>query len=109
MTEIKLPVRILVALLCAALILAMPFVLSGPDLTDESKMRLMNQEGGEDEGEEIDFGQLFLSIAYAEDDLDVVSVSEGELVSQPDWALPQDDFTVPPVPNPSPNAVQALS
>ena len=101
MTEIKLPVRILVALLCAALILAMPFVLSGPDLTDESKMRLMNQEGGEDEGEEIDFGRLFLSIAYAEDDLDVVSVSEGELVSQPDWALPQDDFTVPPVPNPA--------
>ena len=101
MTEMKLPVRILIALLCAVVILAMPFVLSGPNLLDHTKQQLMNEDSEDEEGEEIDFGRLFFSTAYAEDDLDVVSVNEGELVSQPDWALPQDDFTVPPMPNPA--------
>ena len=38
----KLPVRILLVLLCAALILAMPFVLSSPNMLNDIKMELMN-------------------------------------------------------------------
>lgn len=48
----KLPVRTLLIALCAALILALPFLVSAPDLLPETQMKL---EGGQ---EEIDFGTL---------------------------------------------------
>ena len=99
----KIPVRVLLSLLCAGLILAMPFVISSPDLLEETKSALMNEEGegAEDEGgEEIDFGRLFLSTAYAEDDLEVETLQEGELTAHPEWKLPID-FSVPPMPNPA--------
>ena len=61
----KMPVRILLAVLCAALIVALPFVVSSPNMLYEVKTELMNEE--EDYDDEIDFGRLFLSAAYAED------------------------------------------
>ena len=81
----KLPVRILLVLLCAALILAMPFVLSSPNMLNDIKMELMN-----DGEEEIDFGRLFLSPARAEDELEEETLDEGEFSSHPEWALPPE-------------------
>ena len=108
----KLPIRILIAMLCAAIILSMPFTLSSPRILDNEKARLM-QEGEEDEAEdedseEIDFSRLFFTSACAEEDgnneeddgeLIVQTVVEGELHIDPAWKLPLD-FSVPPLPNP---------
>lgn len=94
----KLPYRILLVLMSAALILSLPFVLSSPDLLDSTKTELMN-EGDEDEGEEIDFGRLIFPSALA-DDLEVVTAEAGQLMPHPEWALPLD-FSVPPMPNPA--------
>ena len=88
----KLPVRILLTLLCAAIILAMPFVISSPNMLNDVKMELMND--GEDE---IDFGRLFLSSAMAEDELEEETLEDGEFASHPEWKLPLD-FSVPPEP-----------
>ena len=60
----KMPVRILLILLCAALIISLPFTVSSPNMLNNVKMELMNEEGDE---EEIDFGRLFFSTARAED------------------------------------------
>lgn len=109
----KLPIRILTALLCAAIILFMPFVLSSPQILDNEKARLMQDDAEEDEAEdedseEIDFGRLLFPSAYAEDNEDnpdtseeviVETFVEGELHINPEWKLPLD-FTVPPLPNP---------
>ena len=88
----KLPLRILLVLLCAAIILAMPFVISSPNMLNDIKMELMNN--GE---EEIDFGRLFIPSAMAEDELEEETLDEDEFSSHPEWALPFD-FTVPPEP-----------
>jgi len=93
----KTPIRILVGLLCVALIASMPFWLSGPNLLGEVKMELMNDDG--EDGEEIDFGRLLFTTACAEDELLVETVDEGGFPSHPEWALPLD-FSVPPAPNP---------
>ncbi len=90
----KMPVRVLLALLCAAMILTMPFYLSAPNMLNDVKMELMGD--GEDE---IDFGRLLFSAARAEEDLIEETLEEGEFASHPEWALPLD-FTVPPEPNP---------
>ncbi len=109
----KLPIRILTALLCAAIILLMPFVLSSPQILDNEKARLMQDdaeedEAGDEDSEEIDFGRLLFPSAYAEDDegspetseeVIVETFVEGELHINPEWKLPLD-FTVPPLPNP---------
>ena len=89
----KLPMRILLVILCAAIILAMPFAISAPNMLNDIKMELMN-----DGEEEIDFGRLFFSSARAEDELEEETLNEGEFASHPEWALPLD-FTVPPEPN----------
>jgi len=81
----KLPVRILLVLLCAAIIAMMPFVLSSPNMLNDIKMELMNN--GEDE---IDFGRLLFSSARAEDDLEEETLEEGQFASHPEWALPLD-------------------
>ena len=91
----KLPVRILLAMLCAAIILAMPFVISSPNMLNDIKMELMNE--GEGEEEIVDFGRLFLSTAMAEDELEEETLEEGEFASHPEWALPLD-FSEPPAP-----------
>lgn len=97
----KMPLRILLTCICAALILILPFVLSSPDTLEHIKLELMNgNDTEEDEGEEIDFGRLFLSAALAEDSLEVVTSENGALVANPDWKLPID-FSVSPIPNPA--------
>ena len=106
----KLPIRILTVLLCAAIILFMPFALSSPQILDNEKARLMQddteEDGMEDEdSEEIDFGRLLFPSAYAEEDWNgddetiVETYIEGELHINPEWKLPLD-FSVPPIPNP---------
>lgn len=92
----KMPVRIMLVLLCAVMILSLPFMVSSPNMLNDVKMELMNE--GDDE-DEIDFGRLFFSTARAEEDLEVEELEEGEFASHPEWALPMDDFTVPPAPN----------
>lgn len=87
------PIRIILALLCAAMILAMPFVLSAPFMLDSEKDRVMDDSGDE---EEIDFGRLFFSTAMAEEaaDGDLIVETEtdgaGSLYIDPGWALPLD-------------------
>ena len=105
----KLPVRILLSLLCIAMIAAMPFVIPTPNMTDEYKGELLEEmEDGEDEFE---FGRLFLSTAMAEDDLEVETLDDDGTESAPEvsdgafnpvaqWDLPVD-FSVPPEPNPA--------
>ena len=81
----RLPVRILLVLLCAAVIAVMPFVLSSPSMLNDIKMELMD-----DGGEEIDFGCLLFGSARAEDELEEETLDEGEFASHPEWALPLD-------------------
>ncbi len=108
----KLPIRILTVLLCAAIILFMPFALSSPQILDNEKARLMQDDAEEDgmedeDSEEIDFGRLLFPSAYAEggnsqetdEDVIVETFVEGELHINPEWKLPLD-FSVPPLPNP---------
>lgn len=84
----KLPVRILMVLLCIALIAAIPFVVSSPNMLYDVKMELMNEE---DEGDdEIDFGRLFFSTAFAEEELEVEELEDGQFASHPEWKLPFD-------------------
>ena len=95
----KIFLRILSAILCAGLIISMPFFLTSPELSGNLKMELMEGEMSEeeDEGDEIDFGRLLFSSASAEE-LIVETWDEGELHIEPEWALPLD-FSVPPAPN----------
>ena len=78
----KLPVRILLVLLCAVLVLSAPFVLSAPNMLGEVKWMLLDEMEGEDEG----LLRYLLPRAYAEE------------VS--DYALPVD-FTPGMEPNPA--------
>ncbi len=81
----KMPVRVFLVLLCAAIIAAMPFAISSPNMLNDIKMELMND--GEDE---IDFGRLLFNSAMAEDELEEETLDEGEFASHPEWALPLD-------------------
>ena len=98
----KMPLRILLILLCAAIILIIPFTVSSPNLLNDVKMELMND--GEDE---IDFGKLLFPGAMAEDladeeveeeELDEDKATDGAFDAHPEWKLPFD-FTVPPAPD----------
>lgn len=81
----KMPVRVFLVLLCAAIIAMMPFAISSPNMLNDIKMELMND--GEDE---IDFGRLVFNSAMAEDELEEETLDEGEFASHPEWALPLD-------------------
>ena len=98
----KMPLRILMILLCAAIILIIPFTVSSPNLLNDVKMELMND--GEDE---IDFGKLLFPGAMAEEladeeveeeELDEDKPADGAFEAHPEWKLPFD-FTVPPAPD----------
>ena len=99
----KMPVRILLILLCAALIIALPFTVSSPNMLNDVKMELMNEEDDEDE---IDFGRLILSAAYAEEEAEEftededLDAEEGNTASTGGYTLPLD-FSVPPAPKDS--------
>lgn len=96
----KQPVKIVLWVLCAVLILSAPFLISSPALLGEVKWDLMDGMD-EDDGAELDFGRLFFSGAMAEgaDETLVEEITEeapsafGEAV----YNLPLD-FTVPPAP-----------
>lgn len=64
----KTPLRILVAVLCAALIVCMPFILSSPSLLNDAQEAYLEDREDEEEGEELDFGRLFFSGAIAEEE-----------------------------------------
>ena len=91
----KTPVRILLIVVCALLLIATPFVVSSPVMLPEVQERIQFSE--EDEA---DFGRLFFSTAAAEGELEVESVPQGEGLNPPpaEWELPLDDFTIPPAP-----------
>lgn len=96
----KMPLRILLILLCAALIIALPFTISAPNMLNDVKMELMNEE---DEEDEIDFGRLFVSTAYAEGETE--EFTEDEDLDANEEKAPANggytlalDFSVPPAP-----------
>ena len=98
----KMPIRILLILLCAAMILLIPFTVSSPNLLNDVKMELMND--GEDK---IDFGKLLFPGAIAEEmtdeeveeeEMDEEKPAEAAFEAHPEWVLPFD-FTVPPAPD----------
>ena len=104
----KMPVRIILWTVCAALMLAAPFVFSSPAMLSEVKWEMMDQldqedggetDFGEEEGEELDFGRLFFSCAMAEEAEDGELIEEDSTVpfGESVYELPLD-FTVPPAP-----------
>ena len=96
----KLSVRILLAALCAAVLLTMPFYVSSPHMLDEVRGAYAGiGEEEEDEGEDSGLLRLFVSEARAEDDLIVEVVDEGKFDRNSPLELPLD-FSVPPAPNP---------
>ncbi len=93
----KQPVRMVLWVLCAVLILSAPFLISSPAMLSEVKWNLMDQMDGED-GEELDIGRLLFSSAKAEDKLiEEVTEETSSSFAGEVYALPLD-FTVPPAP-----------
>ena len=93
----KQPVRMVLWVLCAALILSAPFLISSPAMLSEVKWNLMDQMDGED-GEELDIGRLLFSSAKAEDELiEEVTEETSSSFAGEVYTLPLD-FTVPPAP-----------
>ena len=102
----KTPLRILVAVLCAALIACMPFILSSPSLLNDAQEAYLEDREDEEEGEELDFGRLFFSGAIAEEEFSMEDEDVEDLFSNPgkkvipeEWALGWD-FSIPPAPDP---------
>ena len=79
----KLPVKIVLSLLCAALVLAMPFVLSSPNMLGEVKWALLDEM----EGDEGAWLRWLVPSANAEE--------------ASDYSLPTDLFTKGNEPNPA--------
>ena len=105
----KLTIRILCALLCAAFIVVIPFFLSSPPMLHEAR-DLLNKENEDDEDEDLDFGGILFPSAIAEDFSEESFSMEDEEIEDPigksaslsipdDWELPID-FSVPPMPDP---------
>lgn len=82
----KLSVRILVSVLCALLILSMPFVLSAPYMLGEAQWMVMDEMEGGESG----LISLFLPAAFAE---------ENVVVEESEYSLPFD-FTPGYAPDP---------
>ena len=80
----KLPVRILLALLCAAMVLAAPFVLSAPNMLGEVKWMLLDDAEEEDEE---GFLRYLLPRACAEETVDYVLPVDFTPGMQPNPAL----------------------
>lgn len=97
----KMPVRILLILLCAAMIIAMPFVVSSPNMLNNVKMELMNEE---DDEEEIDFGRLLFASACAEEAEEIYEdedLDSGEISDHTSQYVLPLDFSPAPAPNPA--------
>ena len=105
----KLPVRILLSLLCAAMVLAMPFVVSSPRLLDEPMWEITEILDAQEEDAEEDWSFLpFLNaVARAEDeeeaDVEIAGDAKPETKNtkkKKDYSLPMD-FSGGTVPNPA--------
>ena len=95
----NMPVRILLVLLCAALIIALPFTVSAPNMLNDVKMELMNEE---DDEEEIDFGRLFCSAALAEEAEEIIEdedLDTGEVSDHTSRYVLPLDFSPAPEPD----------
>ena len=96
----KIPVRVLLVLMCAALIVSIPFFLSSPTMLSEAQEELVDNQKDDDDGVELDFGRLFVSVATAEENLTIEDLEEDGKLSIPDErALPMD-FSLAPAPDP---------
>ncbi len=99
----KQPIRIVLWVLCALLILAAPLVLSSPNMLGEVKWELMDSQD-EDSEEEACLWDLFLSTARAEEEellVEVTEEAEGDFpFGEPIYTLPVD-FEPAPEPNPA--------
>ncbi len=99
----KLTIRVILTVLCAAIILCMPFFLSSPNkLTAETKSAedFENDVSEDGDSEVIDLDDLlgfFVSAAYAEEETVVESL---DLFIPDEWKLPLD-ISAPPRPNPA--------
>ncbi len=96
----KQPVRILLWVLCAALILISPFVFSSPNLLSEVKWELM--DGAEEDEEDLEgrLWNLILGSARAEEDDLIVETTEDGPLGEEIYTLPVD-FSPAPAPNPA--------
>lgn len=107
----KEPARIILWVVCAALMLTAPFLFSSPAMLSEVKWDMMDQldeqdgeeldfgDGSEEEGEEMDLGRVFFSCAKAEEaaDGDLIEEDSTTAFGESVYELPLD-FTVPPAP-----------
>lgn len=103
----KLCFRIFLAVLCAAMIASIPFVISSPSVLHEAETLWQDQFEEDDEGISLDFGSLIVSSALAEetevffDASDIEPMENPSALSIPDaWELSFKDFAVPPLPDP---------
>ncbi len=103
----KMPFRVISAVLCALLILSMPFFLSSPTLLPEAQEEITADSWDTEDGEELDFGRFFFAAAAAEEAAAAMEVTDEEdpfalpekLRIPEEWELPLD-FSIPPEPNP---------
>jgi hypothetical protein len=65
----KLPVRVFLAMMCAALIVSIPFFLSSPTMLPEAQEELVDRQKDDDDCVELDFGRLLIPAAMAEETL----------------------------------------
>ncbi|MBR3165158.1 MAG: phosphodiester glycosidase family protein [Lachnospiraceae bacterium] len=92
-------IRIILWVLCGAMILSAPFLISSPSMLSEVKWDMMEQMN-EEEGEELDLSRILFSSAMAEDPDAVeeeVVEDDPEAFGEAVYTLPLD-FTVPPAP-----------
>lgn len=93
----KTPVRIILMVVCCALIALAPFVFSSPVMLPEVQEEI--QFGGEETG----LMRWLIPAAMAEETVEVETVPQGEGLNPApaEWELPMDDFTAPPAPDAS--------
>ena len=110
----KTSVRVILTVLCAAIILSMPLILTSPEKlisargSEQSQTEILNAVTEDDDSEVIDFdfSRLLFSVAAAEDALSpddgliVETVIDNGLFISSDWKLPID-FTPAPKPDSS--------
>jgi len=95
----KTPIRILLAVLCAAIIVSMPWFVSAPHMLDEVRTEYSDWGEEEEDGEESGLLRLLIPSARAEDDLIIEEVSAGEFDRNSIYELPWD---LSPAPEPNP-------
>ena len=110
----KLTIRVILTVLCAAVILGMPFFLTSPQklaVQQDSRQQeeeMKNAVTEDEDSEFIDFSRLLFGTACAEgaqqeendDGLIIETVIDNGLYIDSAWKLPIDEFAVSPRPNP---------